>query len=274
MPKEKKLPLKDRDPRFAAMNAEILKMQADMDKAELEAPKDFELPDSYEPFDEEEVDEFPKTEGLEDGSHKTFYDETTQTRWEFSTKSQLLEGLAQNYYPNGVLKRELTFDQGVMHGADIHYTSNSKKHMEVCFDKGILNGVCKLYKNGNPTMETEMIAGKKGDWVKNFHVNGGLGTLIRYKNGKMDGVMEIFDLDGAKQGLITYKDGMKEGLQVFYYPNGKIQSETVFINDQEDGEAKTYYPSGILMQIDYYEKGKRLDHTKIYDQEGRLLMVQ
>ena len=119
-------------------------------------------------------------------------------------------------------------------------------------------------------LTTFMFADIKSDRVeKKYFKSGELEYKIPYKNGKIEGVVELYYITGELRKLSPSKNDVLEGMVKMYYKNGKLESQIPYKNGKMEGVGKKYYKSGELssetnlkdgkaegLAISYYKTGK------------------
>ena len=73
------------------------------------------------------------------------------------------------------------------------------------------------------------------------------GVIKNYKISEEDGVFE---------GKISFKNGAIDGLVELYYSNGKLAEMATFKNGEKNGIQKTYYENGQLKEEVNYKDGQ------------------
>lgn len=74
-----------------------------------------------------------------------------------------------------------------------------------------------------------------------------------------------------KQVEGEYKNDKRNGHWVYYYQNGNKWSEGSFADGLDDGKRTVYFENGNIRYIGFYDKGKKVDGWKFYDENGKLL---
>lgn len=101
--------------------------------------------------------------------------------------------------------------------------------------------------------KNEMKDGKKnGNWVEYMDAMGKATTdttapfysLIVYKAGQRDGLMNEYTKGGKLICSMPYKKGKLNGVAKYYYDDGKLSGETTYKDDNMNGLQKSYYESG------------------------------
>ena len=110
--------------------------------------------------------------------------------------------------------------------------------------------------------------------VKNYKIPEGNNVFegkISFKNGIIDGVVELYYPNGKLAKIGTFKNGETNGIQKDFYENGVLKEERFYKNDKLQGISKSYYPNGKL-QIEASFKEDKLDGiSKEYDETGKII---
>ena len=86
--------------------------------------------------------------------------------------------------------------------------------------------------------------------VKNYKIpeeDGVFDGKISFKNGIIDGIVELYYPNGKLAKIATFKDGETNGIEKTYYENGQIKMEVLHKNGKKDGMGKLYSTKGILV---------------------------
>ena len=86
--------------------------------------------------------------------------------------------------------------------------------------------------------------------IKNFKIPGEDGVFegkISFKDGVIDGLVELYYSNGKLAEMATFKNGEKNGIQKTYYENGQMKMEVLRKNGKKDGIGKLYSTKGILV---------------------------
>ena len=86
--------------------------------------------------------------------------------------------------------------------------------------------------------------------VKNYKVpeeDGVFDGKISFKNGIIDGIVELYYPNEKLAKMATFKDGETNGIEKTYYENGQMNMEVLHKNGKKDGMGKLYSTKGILV---------------------------
>lgn len=151
------------------------------------------------------------------------------------------------------------------------------------------NGTVDAYRENRKVAEIPITNGLPHGEQKEFREDGTLENLVRFKDGKREGLSEHYKADGTLLVANTYKDGHRIGDYKFvkrngilleeghyddlgrqdgywkrYYEDGKLMQEGSFNEGLEEGMHKQYY-NDILTEETLYLKGKKNGISKTYD---------
>ena len=201
--------------------------------------------------------------GLEDSEWNNYW-ENGELKNASAFKDGLLNGKWESYYPSGKLKLTGEYENGFKTGAWTDYFENGKPREVVTYklfkkkskvDYGIMknrerveskrNGEFISYsdKDFKKTEEGNYKNGEKdGEWIA-YHPGGRTPAVItRYKNGKLNGLMETFDRRGNILSDIEYKDDLKHGKFKVYDKRGRVISEKQFEHGMQVIEGQNNTP--------------------------------
>lgn len=191
-------------------------------------------------------------------------------------RSNLPHGKWKFFYPNYLLRKEVDYNHGKLHGYVKYYDSTGR--------------LMKIEKYLNDTLVSDASETRNFEVLRDYYSNGKIKVEAVYKNGIPDGIRFEYDsignniktyffsngelvyeckLDalGRKQGvfleyahgvLITkgfYKNDLKHGFWTYYDENGRIFQQGEYNNDKPIGKWITYYSNGSVQRIENYDDG-------------------
>lgn len=165
----------------------------------------------------------------------------TAIMWECEYDAKGKQGYMTRYYPNGNLKSQEFFVDGVQHGPCKYYYESGELRLLLNKKQGKIEGLRTLYhKNGN--LSKRCFLNSRNEYYGRVEVYNEAGVLIEELNYSTHG-----NLDGS---------------QKYYDENGLLQEEKLIKNKKVEW-IKTYWPNGKLKRIEEHR------HT-IVDQRSRL----
>jgi len=249
---------------------------------------------------------------------------------QYSDSQELKEGYNILSYPNGKKASEGMVKNGRPDGFWVSYYVSGTKRSEGNRKNFLLDSIWIFYNQlGDTTEKISYVLGKKNGYSmrygyrrerigkdkmillsKELYVNdnkegwsyyyndksGKLEEMIKYKNGKRDGISFFFSPDSTIREVRDYKNdfiiqidrlnrrdtvNLKQGLWRDYYPDGKIKNESIYKNGKLDGIYKEFNDKGSLTLSLLYRDGKIIDdklglnkqaevHNK-YDENNNLI---
>lgn len=187
-----------------------------------------------------------------------------------SSQGEAFSGEAKEFYPNGSVKMEAYFKNGIPQGTVRTYDKQGRLIAEEEYKNGVKEGKAKRFNfTHNIPTEEEMFykGGILNGTRKLFNPSGKLLMSEEYKNGKRDGKIELFNSEGIIEVQAFYKGGKKHGKRTFYYETGEPMHEENFNNGLLEGERKTFAKNGSLLIVENY-KNNLLSGKKIFYSEN------
>ena len=190
-----------------------------------------------------------------------------------SSQGEAFSGEAKEFYPNGSVKMEAYFQNGIPQGTVKTYDKQGRLISLEEYKNGLKDGKAKRF-NFTHDIPTEEEMYYKGGILngtrKVFNSSGEMLMSEEYKNGKRDGKVEMFNAEGVMEVKAFYKNGKKHGKRIFYYENGAVMHEENFSEGMLEGERKTFSKTGKLLALENY-KNNLLNGKKIlYDDKGEI----
>ncbi len=189
-----------------------------------------------------------------------------------SSQGEAFSGEAKEFYPNGSVKMEAFFKNGIPQGTVKTYDKQGRLIASEEYKNGVKEGKAKRF-NFIHNIPTEEEIFYKGGLLngprKVFSPSGKLLMSEEYKDGKRNGKIELFNSEGVIEVKAFYKNGKKHGKRIFYYETGTPMHEENFNNGLLEGERKTFAKNGALLIVENY-KNNLLNGKKIfYNAEGK-----
>jgi antitoxin component YwqK of YwqJK toxin-antitoxin module len=246
--------------------------------------------------------------GKKNGIRRTYQEDEVM---EENFVDDVKQGFTNYFYPNGKLKKEVPFVDGLEEGLGKMFAADDGRVIELIhYRKGYIEeieNINRIDKNGY----------KQGKWVW-FYPDGKIKKEGFYKNDLENGYFKDYDEEGNLISTSKYVDGVlqedvaelaKLDIKTEYYPNGKVKIMASYkddvpegvrreydeegnivkgylfhngkvvgegITDEEglrDGPWKEYYPNGAIKSVGTYDKGKRVGEWKFYHPDGQLEQI-
>lgn len=113
------------------------------------------------------------------------------------------------------------------------------------------------YKDSSIQTKCDLVDGRMNGDYRRYYKNGQIKVIAKYKDDKLDEIINVYDTSGQKldfgqlkngNGCVTafdedgnlmrkgcYRNGVKEGTWHRYDPNGEITNTTKFVKGKEKG---------------------------------------
>ena len=271
--------------------------------------KNFELDSLWIFYNEKEqrILDVSYRDGKKNGI-KTTYLEKEMIREMF--KNDIKNGVTSYYYPDGKLKMEIPFVNGMEQGLAKEYSTDGNIITLIEYKRGFVIDRLKInrrdhnnlkqgrwytfYGNGNVHVEGNYQDDLKEGYFKEYAENGDLISVDKYvKDVKQADAQEIRKLDikneyypdGKIKASGTYRNGTPEGIYREYSTMGQIVRSLVYDmgivvgegivkeDGSRDGHWKDLYPDGKLKAEGDYKDGKQVGEWKFYYPGGKLEQV-
>ena len=142
-------------------------------------------------------------------------------------------GLIREYYPNGSIKNEVTYVDGVRHGPCKGFHENGSLALEGKFHHDNHYGVLTTYYESGAKsahIEYDIIARQVGD------------SISWHENGQIKGKSKMVD-------------GLAQGEVVYFHENGQLSKRFKAVDGQIDGLFEEYDENGVLISTSQYSMG-------------------
>lgn len=194
-------------------------------------------------------------------------------------------GVWQGFYPDGKLKHETRFKNGIEFSDYTYYYPNGTiEEIGVYNEGGNLEGKwTSFYKNDSIKSIGEFQNGQKvGLWIlfdssgmklmeEEFYYNSCGKSIIKYKNGKKHGKWESWFLCDKSQSIGYYKNGLRDSLWTNYWEFGDSSSVGKYQAGKKIGKWKYWHESGNIQSIVNHKDSNEF-LLEFWDEEGKKLV--
>lgn len=210
-------------------------------------------------------------------------------------------GVWKEYYPNGKIRSEKTYQLGVLHGLVKEYDLSGELITANRFENGVLKDTSVTLENEILIVEDfynirneegELIKKSSGGFVDNIpigvhrtydslgRVNSSrmydkLGNIIAQgivnEEGDKLGEWKYFYSSGSIKSKGTYKDNRRIGPWKYYYSNGKLEQKGLFKKGVPNGEWNFYFESGAIKREEIFRLGQEEGECVEYDFDGNII---
>ena len=190
--------------------------------------------------------------GLRDGYYKE-YDEKGNLKKivkYVNDVEQIVESETQplqmqhEYYPNGRVRREVSFRGGKREGTWREFDENGNVISSQVYQNG------RLVQSG--IMDTD--GTRRGEWVE-LYPDSTLRAKGLFINGKRSGEWKFYFPGEVLEQVGNYKEGKYDGTWTWYFPNGKIQKQEDFFDGLPEGKYVEYDEDGMVIASGSYFEG-------------------
>jgi len=186
------------------------------------------------------------------------------------------DGIWKAYFPDGVMKHEITYVKGSARGyAKMYYSDGTLR------EEGTWNEVCWTgdYRYYHPNGQAAYIwhynkQGKREGEQKYFYENGKIKYKGTWEDGKVKTNVEVYDSTGTMIQNRIYKDGaFSESVETPVSSSGS--SDKSFSAFTGTGWHTLYRLDMQVDQKGYFEEGKLIKgETYVYDDTGKLRQIR
>lgn len=148
------------------------------------------------------------------------------------TKEPIQEGHLIRTYPSGLIKSEVFYKKGNLHGPATFFS-----------DMGTIMAKSWFYEGNRE--------GKS--WQ--YYISGALYSLQRYAKGLRNGKQEFYYEDGRTRTIMNYREGQLDGVTLLYHSDGILKREIHFKEGKRHGKEKIWFDNGSLLLEAQYDKG-------------------
>ncbi len=142
------------------------------------------------------------------------------------------EGMALSYHPNGKLAVEAPYRDGKLDGVLRSYDENGTLHETVGYLDGEEEGFSIVYyENGKKKSRETYRRGELNGMMESWDENGKLRRQIPYVNGQIHGVVKFYDEMGNIHEDVRFERGLRHG-PYHRYTFGKVTLEAEFQNNR------------------------------------------
>jgi antitoxin component YwqK of YwqJK toxin-antitoxin module len=228
--------------------------------------------------------------GRQEGLHERMYEREEGSSIQICRSEERflkgkLHGKQVAYYPNGTVKLESFYNNGILDGTKKSFNDNGELIFSACYKRGHIEGevfhkrldgleevqcyrdnhpegTWQLYYPSHPTfgrvkaLEATFSNGLlQGEYLE-YNQTGQLSFKVFYEQGMQEGSACIYSLDGRILMTAEFQKGELQGAFRCFYPSGALQKEGMYVHDVLEGEEKRFHENGLLAQVSFYKEGK------------------
>ncbi|WP_157963251.1 toxin-antitoxin system YwqK family antitoxin [Algoriphagus litoralis] len=168
--------------------------------------------------------------------------------FQITFKDNLPDGLMEEFYPNGQIKKLVNFSNGKLNGEFFEFSEGG----EVLLSGQYLDDF------------------KEGDW-NSYYRDGSKKSEYFYLKNLLQGTTKNYFPNGNVAETIPFEEGKLQGTYQSFFPNGTLQKSVEFANDRENGAYERFYEDGQPEIIGTFVKGELSGNWENYDNLGTLI---
>lgn len=174
----------------------------------------------------------------------------------------------KTYYPDGTVKIEANYTEGVLDGIYKEYKKNGELRKMTRYEMGMEDEDAKEALNFT--------------YYRKYFDDGSLYQFGLLKKGMKNGIIREYDREGnitngyiynmdtlMAEGIVD-KQGEYQGPWTFYYPSGEIRATGSYVNNLKDSVWVYYYRDGSVEQKGEFNEGEHSKYWRWYFKNGDL----
>ncbi|SHM05682.1 Antitoxin component YwqK of the YwqJK toxin-antitoxin module [Fibrobacter sp. UWB7] len=175
----------------------------------------------------------PKSNNVALDTVRTTFDDGRVARiYTVKKGTDIREGVALSYHPNGKLAVEAPYRNGKLDGVFRSFDENGKLHETIGYLDGEEEGFSIIYyENGKKKSRESYRRGVLNGVSEEWFENGKLRRQIPYENGQIHGVVKFYDEMGLLAEDMNFVRGIRNGIY-HRYTFGKVTLEAEFQNNR------------------------------------------
>nr|WP_299387586.1 hypothetical protein [Allomuricauda sp.] len=173
----------------------------------------------------------------------------------------------------GKVKETALYEDGKLHGKNLHYYDNGRQRIVANYENDELSGEYLFYgEKGALKQKKYFKNGKLHGEFQSYHNVGGtlLESKAEYVDGKVQSNYVEYFPHGKKAAEINFKDGKAHGQETKYYANGTLSSDWNSKEGYVDGYYKQFHANGSPKEVGQSLEGNYVGNWKSYFSHGTL----
>ena len=197
------------------------------------------------------------------GEFRRWHSKTGNLKLQAFYSHGVYEGKVRSWYPNGTIKEEEVYLNGLRTGPLVRWSKNGTKKMLATFKEGKMSGQYQSWNRDGKTKEKGYYQNDKktGLWV-HYNRSGAVGSEINYNDDKKDGQAKIYSRDGELSEIENYRAEVPHGKWISFYPTGVKRSEGLYVMGQKEGKWVDYNREGGQLKVTVFKNGTPVQELK------------
>lgn len=159
-----------------------------------------------------------------------------------------------NHYPNGQIKNEAHFVDGISHGMTKHWYKNGQTSMEVMYDHGQVVSTVSYYPEGQMRMRETLDDVTGILTTEAWYTTGEVSHRFQAKKGRKEGTLVKYAPTGLKVAEVSYRDGVNDGWCRIWGERDVLETELYYEKGRLDRQRST---KGDVCRVDIWRFGFR-----------------
>lgn len=172
-------------------------------------------------------------------------------------------------YPEGHVKLESYYKDGLLHGPTTFFDIDGKVLGKKWFVDGKMEGKARYYYADGSLKSLQRF--RDGVWEgkqEYFYPNGQVKTTLHYKKGKLNGDVWLYYPDGQLERELHFKEGKRNGHEKNWTPAGRLVIDVEWEMDKHTGVARSWYENGNQAKEVTYNDKHVAEKTLQWDIDG------
>jgi antitoxin component YwqK of YwqJK toxin-antitoxin module len=184
----------------------------------------------------------------------------------------LYTGNAVLHWPDGSLRKEANFIDGMLDTQMIWWYQNGQKELEDHYVANLRHGTHRAWHdNGQLMAQGESTHGQRqGSW-RWWHDNGQLAEETVYVDNEPLQKNTFWYDSGAKKLKTSYQEGLEHGTQTTWFENGQRNTQLDFQNGVANGVLSYRYENGVQAGEIHIVDGEKHGLERRWDEAGELI---
>lgn len=181
-------------------------------------------------------------------------------------------GHAKLRWPDGSLRKEAEFVNGMNENKMTWWYENGQKELEDCYVENMRHGTHRAWHdNGQLMAQGESVHGQRQGVWRWWHDNGKLAEESEYIDDEPQKKSTYWYGGGTKKLVTSYLDGLEHGTQKTWFENGQRNTELDMQNGVPHGLLTVWYESGVKAGEMHLTDGQKHGVEKRWDEAGELI---
>ena len=176
------------------------------------------------------------------------------------------------YYPDGALKFEQFYREGLLHGPSTFYSQNGAILAQAWFLDGRRQGKMHTYYASGNVHSVQRFRDDLKEGLQQYYYPDALPkSMLPYAEGKLHGDVLLYHYTGLPARKLHFVHGKRDGLEQIWDEFGRALVEAGYHDDRPFGLAQQWYPNGALVAEIVYDDSSNPVAARKWNLQGQLL---